>query len=64
MCSHKAFLLLMSHLGRPKGGFDAQFSLKAAADVLAGLLGIRFKWRRTVSARKWKPWQKALSPAK
>ncbi len=34
-----ASLLLASHLGRPKGGPDAEFSLKAAADVLAGLLG-------------------------
>ncbi len=34
-----ASLLLMSHLGRPKGGFDPEFSLKAAADVLAGHLG-------------------------
>jgi phosphoglycerate kinase len=29
----------MSHLGRPKGGPDPEFSLKPAADVLAGLLG-------------------------
>ncbi len=35
-----ASLLLMSHLGRPKGGFDPEFSLKAAAEVLAGALGI------------------------
>jgi phosphoglycerate kinase len=34
-----AALILMSHLGRPKGGPDPEFSLKAAADVLAGLLG-------------------------
>src|SRR5512136_2595239 len=35
-----ASLLLMSHLGRPKGtGFDPQFSLKAAAEALARLLG-------------------------
>jgi phosphoglycerate kinase len=33
-------LLLMSHLGRPKDGFDPEFSLKAAAEVLAGHLGI------------------------
>jgi len=33
-----ASLMLMSHLGRPKGGPDAEFSLKAAADVLAGHL--------------------------
>ena len=38
-----ASLLLMSHLGRPKGGFDTEFSLKAAAEVLAGLLGIPVK---------------------
>lgn len=34
-----ASLMLMSHLGRPKGGPDPEFSLKAAAEVLAGLLG-------------------------
>ncbi len=34
-----ASLMLMSHLGRPKGGPDPEFSLKAAADVLAGHLG-------------------------
>jgi phosphoglycerate kinase len=34
-----ASLILMSHLGRPKGtGFDAEFSLKAAADALSKLL--------------------------
>jgi len=34
-----ASLILMSHLGRPKGGPDPEFSLKAAAEALAGLLG-------------------------
>ena len=35
-----ASLILMSHLGRPKGaGFDPEFSLKAAAEALAKLLG-------------------------
>ena len=34
-----ASLLLMSHLGRPKGGPDPEFSLNAAAEVLALLLG-------------------------
>jgi phosphoglycerate kinase len=33
-----ASVILMSHLGRPKGGPDPEFSLKAAADVLAGHL--------------------------
>ncbi len=34
-----ASVILMSHLGRPKGGPDPAFSLKPVADVLAGLLG-------------------------
>lgn len=32
-------LVLMSHLGRPKGGPEAKYSLKPAADRLAELLG-------------------------
>ena len=38
-----ASLLLASHLGRPKGGPDPEFSLRAAAEVLATLLGIPVK---------------------
>lgn len=34
-----ASVILMSHLGRPKGGPDPEFSLEPAAEVLAGLLG-------------------------
>jgi phosphoglycerate kinase len=34
-----ASLVMMSHLGRPKGGPSAEFSLKAASETLAGLLG-------------------------
>jgi phosphoglycerate kinase len=34
-----AAVILMSHLGRPKDGPDPEFSLKAASEVLAGLLG-------------------------
>jgi phosphoglycerate kinase len=33
-----ASVILMSHLGRPKGGPDPEFSLKAAAEVLEGHL--------------------------
>jgi hypothetical protein len=37
---HGASLILMSHLGRPKRtGFEPDFSLKAAAEALAKLLG-------------------------
>jgi phosphoglycerate kinase len=34
-----ACVILMSHLGRPKGGPDPEFSLKPASEALAGLLG-------------------------
>lgn len=35
----KASLVLMSHLGRPKGGPDPEFSLRPAAEALSKLLG-------------------------
>lgn len=38
-----ASLLLMSHLGRPKGGPAPEFSLRAAAEVLSSHLGIPVK---------------------
>jgi phosphoglycerate kinase len=38
-----AALLLASHLGRPKGGPDPEFSLRAASEVLATLLGTPVK---------------------
>jgi phosphoglycerate kinase len=34
-----ASLILMSHLGRPKGGPEPEFSLKAASETLSKLLG-------------------------
>ena len=38
--SHGAKLVIMSHLGRPKGnGFEAEYSLAAVARVLARILG-------------------------
>lgn len=39
LMQHGASVILASHLGRPKGGPDAQFSLKPVADHLAKLLG-------------------------
>ena len=36
---HGASVILMSHLGRPKGGPDPEFSLRAASEVLSSLLG-------------------------
>src|SRR5271168_1400013 len=37
-------LILMSHLGRPKGGPEPKFSLKPAADRLGHLLGKTVKF--------------------
>lgn len=37
-------LVLMSHLGRPKGKVCAEFSLKPVADLLSQLLGIEVKF--------------------
>jgi phosphoglycerate kinase len=39
LMEHGAAVILCSHLGRPKGGPDAKFSLKPTADCLSGLLG-------------------------
>ncbi len=37
-------VILMSHLGRPKGGADPEFSLQPVADRLSDLLGITIKF--------------------
>jgi 3-phosphoglycerate kinase len=39
LISHGAKTILVSHLGRPKGGFEAKYSMKPAAVRLAELLG-------------------------
>ncbi len=39
LIEHNAALILCSHLGRPKGNPDPQFSLKPVADCLASLIG-------------------------
>jgi phosphoglycerate kinase len=57
-----ASLLLMSHLGRPKGGFDPEFSLKAAAEVLAGHLGIPVKMAPDCVGPEVEAMAKAIQP--
>ncbi|HEX7540915.1 MAG TPA: phosphoglycerate kinase [Anaerolineales bacterium] len=57
-----ASLLLMSHLGRPKGGFDPEFSLKAAAEVLAGYLGIPVQMAPDCVGPEVEKMAKALKP--
>ncbi len=39
LLKHGAAVILASHLGRPKGGPEAKYSLKPVADYLAKLLG-------------------------
>jgi phosphoglycerate kinase len=57
-----ASLVLMSHLGRPKGGFDPEFSLKAAAEVLAGALGIPVQMAPDCVGPEVEKMAKALKP--
>ena len=57
-----AALLLMSHLGRPKGGFDPELSLKAAAEVLAGHLGMQVQMAPDCVGAEVEKMAKALQP--
>jgi len=57
-----ASLILMSHLGRPKGGPDPEFSLKAAAEVLAGHLGKSVKMAQDCVGPEVEKLAKALKP--
>ncbi len=57
-----ASVILMSHLGRPKGGPDPEFSLKAAAEVLAGHLGRPVKMAPDCVGPEVEAMAKALQP--
>lgn len=58
-----AALIVMSHLGRPTGaGFEAEFSLKPVADVLADLLGIPVKMAPDCIGPQVEAMAKALQP--
>ena len=57
-----ASLMLMSHLGRPKGGPDPEFSLKAASEVLASLLGKPVKMAPDCVGPEVEKMAKALKP--
>jgi phosphoglycerate kinase len=57
-----ASLMLMSHLGRPKGGPDPEFSLKAASETLAGLLGRPVKMAPDCVGPEVEALAKALKP--
>jgi len=58
-----ASLVLMSHLGRPKGtGFEAEFSLKAASEALAKLLGKPVQMAPDCVGAETEAMAKALKP--
>jgi len=57
-----ASLILMSHLGRPKGGPDPEFSLRPAAEVLSSLLGIPVKMAPDSVGAEVEALAKALKP--
>jgi phosphoglycerate kinase len=58
-----AALLLMSHLGRPKGtGFDPEFSLKPAAEALSKLLGRPVQMASDCVGSEVEAMAKALKP--
>jgi phosphoglycerate kinase len=58
-----ASLVLMSHLGRPKGtGFDPEFSLKAASETLAKLLGKPVQMAHDCVGPEVEAMAKALKP--
>ncbi len=60
---HGASVVLMSHLGRPKGdGFDPEFSLKPAAEVLAKALGKPVKMAPDCVGPEVEAMAKALKP--
>ena len=57
-----ASLLLMSHLGRPKGGPDPEFSLKAASEALAHFWENPFKMAPDCVGPEVEAMAKALKP--
>ncbi len=57
-----ASLILMSHLGRPKGGPDPEFSLKAASEALGKLLGKEVKMAPAVVGPEVEAMAAALQP--
>jgi phosphoglycerate kinase len=57
-----ASLILMSHLGRPKSGPDPEFSLRAASEVLATLLGTPVKMAPDCVGAEVEKMAKAMKP--
>ena len=48
LVDHHARVILCSHLGRPKDGFDMKFSMKPVADYLSRHLARKSRWPKDV----------------
>src|SRR5690606_37232637 len=57
-----AAVILMSHLGRPKGGPDPKYSMKVTADHLATLIEAPVQWVDAVTGPKAEAAAQALQP--
>ena len=57
-----ASVILMSHLGRPKGGKDPEFSLRAASEVLSALLARPVKMAPDCIGAEVEAMARALKP--
>lgn len=57
-----AAVILCSHLGRPKGGPEAKYSLKPVAEHLAGLLGLPVKFATDCIGSEAESAAKTLKP--
>ena len=62
LLDHGAALILMSHLGRPKGAPDPKFSLRPAAEHLSELLGRPVQFAEDTVGPKAKEAAKNLKP--
>lgn len=55
-------IILCSHLGRPEGKRDTQFSLRPCADALSGMLGIAVAFSDTITGESVTEQAHAMSP--
>jgi phosphoglycerate kinase len=62
LLDHGAAVILASHLGRPKGGPEAKYSLKPVADYLRGLVGATVKFAGDTIGPEAKAAVQALKP--
>lgn len=62
LLDHGAAVILMSHLGRPKGDFDPEFSMQPVSEHLGGLLGLKVQTAPAVVGPEVQKMADALRP--